>query len=457
MSAPTLSTIARAALALAVAAALVGCGGGGDGGGNPPVGACALDEQKSSLRQYFDDEYLWYATRANPDPALSPTITAYFDALLTPGVTGNRDLPADRWSYTESTASHDLFYGDGRTLGYGLSVAGLEVAQQPNLPLRVRYIEPASPAADAGVLRGETIVSINGRSSADIIAADDYSALMPSAAGEVLRLVLRDAAGADRSVDVVSRVYDLTPLPGHRIVASPNGRKIGYVVLKDFIAQSEAPMETAFADFKANGVNEIVLDLRYNGGGLVSVARALASYAGGAARAPSQPFATLRYSDKRQGRNSTFAFPAAGTLASAAATTRVFVLSGARTCSASELVVNGLKPFVDVVQIGDVTCGKPVGFVPTDNCGTTYSAVNFESVNAAGTGRYWDGIAPTCAVADDLDHALGDPDEALLAAARGYVDSGACPVASARERPTGLLREVRRRIDEGERSGMVGR
>lgn len=442
-------------VACTLVAALVGCGGGG-GDGAPPD-ACSLEAQKTWLRQYFADEYLWYATHPNPDPAPYATIGTYFDALLTPGVANNSDLPADRWSFFESTASFDQFYGEGRTLGYGLSVAGLEVAQQPNLPLRVRYVEQRSPAATAGVVRGDTIVSINGRSSADIIASDDYSALTPAAAGEVLQLVLRDIAGVERSVAVAAQVYDLTPLADHRIVTSPAGTKIGYVVLKDFISQAESPMETAFADFKANGVREIVLDLRYNGGGLVSTARTLASYAAGAARGPSQTFATLRYSDKRQSRNSTYAYPAVGALPSGLDATRVFVLSGARTCSASELAINGLKPFANVVQIGDVTCGKPVGFVPADSCGSTYSAVNFEAVNAAGAGRYWDGIAPTCPVADDFDRALGDPAEALLAAARAYVDTGACPTASTRERPTGALRRALRHIDEGERSGMIAR
>ena len=111
---------------------------------------------------------------------------------------------------------------------------------------------------------------------------------------------------------------------------------------------------------------------------------------------------------------------------------------------------------MQVVQIGDTTCGKPVGFVPVDSCGTTFSAVNFESLNAAGAGRYWNGLAPDCAVADDLDHALGDGNEALLAAARGYVDSGACPVAMRLERPQ-RLREKLRWVNEGERRGMVGR
>ena len=365
------------------------------------------------------------------------------------------DLPADRWSYTESTATYSQFFEEGRTLGYGLAVAGLEVQGQPGQPLRVRYIEPASPAATAGIVRGDTIVSINGEPASNYIARDDFSVLTPVQAGDTLQLVVRNAQAVDRNVSLVASVFDLTPVSSARIVQSPAGTQIGYVVLKDFISQANAPLEAAFADFKAKGVREVVLDLRYNGGGLVSVARTLGSYVAGAPVA-NQTFALLLHNDKRQSRNSVFRFADPAQLPSAMGATRVFVLSGQRTCSASELVVNGLRPFVNVVQVGDATCGKPVGFNPVDSCGTTFSAVNFESVNADGEGRYWNGLEPTCPVADDFDHALGDGNEALLAAARGYVDTGACPVASTRERPM-AARGAWKRVNEGERPRMIGR
>jgi hypothetical protein len=435
------------ALASTVAALLAACGGGDDGNApEQPAAACTVEAQKSWLATYMDDQYLWYATKPNPDPAPYTDVASYFEALKTPGVAGDPNLPQDVWSYTTPSAVYSQFYDEGRTLGYGLAVAGLEVQGQPERPLRVRHVEAKSPAAEAGLKRGDTLVSINGVPASNVIAGDDYSVLTPALAGDVLRLVVRDAQGTERDVDLAARVFELTPLADARIVQSPAGTPIGYVALKDFISQATAPLENAFASFKADGVRELVLDLRYNGGGLVSMAGTLASYAVGA-RAADQTFALLRHNDKQQARNSPFRF---GALASALGASRVFVLSGARTCSASELVINGLEPFVQVVQIGDVTCGKPVGFVPVDRCGTTFSAVSFESVNAVGEGRYWDGLAPHCAVADDLDHPLGDRDEALLAAAHGYVDGGACPAASARERPQ-RLRDRQRRIDEGER------
>ena len=435
-------------LALASALALAACGGSG-GGANA---SCPLPEQKSWLAGWMDDWYYWYALKPNPDPndATFDSIGRYFDALLYQG--GTAPFPKDRWSYAQSSAAFDQFFGEGKTLGYGLAVAGLEVQGQPEQPLRVRYVEPGSPAAGQ-LARGETVVSINGRSSSDLIGSNDFSLLTPAKAGDTIALVVRNAAGAERSLTLTAAVFALTPVSASATLATPAGTKVGYVVLKDFISQSLEPLDAAFTQFKAAGVHELVLDLRYNGGGLVSVADALASYAVGPA-AVDQPFAQLLYNDKHASNNAVHRFSAQ---AAALGVSRVYVLTGQRTCSASELVVNGLKPFMNVVQVGDTTCGKPVGFLPTANCGTTFSAVNFESQNANGVGRYWDGLAPNCPVADDLDHALGDPAERLTATALAHVDTGACPIAAQREQPTALLRAAQP-LDEGDRApGMIDR
>ena len=119
---------------------------------------------------------------------------------------------------------------------------------------------------------------------------------------------------------------------------------------------------------------------------------------------------------------------------------RVFVLGGEGTCSASETIINGLRGIdVEVVLIGDATCGKPYGFYPLDNCGTTYFTVQFRGVNAKNFGDYADGFVPAnltgtpglpipgCAVVDDFSKPLGDPTEARFAAALGYMADGSCP------------------------------
>ena len=428
--------------ALALLLGLAACGGGANdtAAAVSPAAACDVATQNDWLRGYMDDWYLWSDASAIPEPAGYDSVQAYFEAWRYPG---DAVVPRDRWSYIESTAAYTQFFGEGKTLGYGLFVNGIELT----LPLKVRYVEPLSPAAAAGIRRGDTIVALNGRPADDIVAHDDFSVLSPAHEGDVLQVELGGGA-VTTSVRLQAVTYDLQPVSVAKVLDMPNGAKAGYLVLKDFITQAEAPLADAFRQFRAAGATELIIDLRYNGGGRVSTSSALASLVSGAAQA-GQVFAELRYNAKHAGAISRF------TLSSAPgpAYPRIVVLTGARTCSASELVVNGLKPFAEVITVGGTTCGKPFGFNPTASCGNTFSAVNFESVNALGQGRYYSGIAPTCAVADDFSGQLGDPAERLTAAAAGYLQTGACPAGSA---TTVAPRGARSRAaaEPGDRRGM---
>jgi carboxyl-terminal processing protease len=402
------------------AALLAGCGG--DDSESGPA-SCSATDQKAWLGSYMNDWYFWYAISPRPSPAGFADAETYFDALLYTGT--STTFPADRWSGRQSTESFNRFYGDGATLGYGVTVAGLELERDGTLPLYVRYIEPLSPAAAQGVARGDRVMSINGRDAGALIAADDFSALTPAQAGDSLTLVLR-RAGVDRSVTLNAAVFNLTPVQGARVFTSPGGRRIGYVLVKDMISQVLNPLDTAFASFRSQGVQDLVLDLRYNGGGLVSVAAQVSSYVAGQ-RGSGRRFASLLYNDKRQSNNQSISFSQP---TQALGVPRVFVLMGRRTCSASEQVINGLRGAgVEVVAVGETSCGKPVGFNPTSNCGTTWSAVTFESVNHANEGRYFDGFAPTCAVPEVFTTPTGQTGDPLLDAAVRAADTGLCPQA----------------------------
>jgi hypothetical protein len=428
-------------LALAVAGLLAGCGGGDDG--EYPV--CSQAAQKGWLGDTMNDWYFWYRQSPRPNPAGFADVLDYYEALLYTG--GTAEFPqADRWSRSESTASFNRFYGDGATLGYGVAVNGLEVAGLAGQPLLVRHVEPTSDAASKGVQRGDEIVSADGRSAADMIAANDFGALAASQVGQRLTLVLRNG-GAVRTVVLVASVFALTPVSDVAVVASPNGRRIGYLMVKEMIGQAEAGIDSAFATFRAQGVQDLVVDLRYNGGGLVSVGATLASYIAGT-RGSGRAYVDLLYNDKRSGNDQRFLF---GNPQQALGLARVYLLTGPRTCSASEQVINGLRGIdVQVFTVGDTTCGKPFGSLPVSSCGTTYTAVNFESANARNEGRYWDGFDASCAVGEDLSRPIGALDDPLLVAAAHHIDNGACPAVAAaaaarRQRVLGLERPAWRR------------
>jgi carboxyl-terminal processing protease len=405
---------------LAVCLALSACGGGGDSSPAPTTTdapGCDVTRQKDWLRAYMADQYFWTGTSPNPDPFGYATVQSYYDALL---FTGDAVVPKDKWSYITPTAAYNQFFGAGKSMSYGVFVNGVEGV----LPLRLRYVEPQSPAAQAGLKRGDIIVSANTRSASELITSKDFSVLTPANAGDSLTLEI-DSGTGPRSVTLTAASFDLTPVSVSQVLRLPNGSNAGYVVLKDFISQAESSLTAVFADFRARRATELIIDLRYNGGGLLSTSNLLASLVAGASSS-GQVFAQLNRNARNQAANATFRL----TTAPAPAFSRVVVLTGSRTCSASELLVNGLKPYVNVITIGAATCGKPFGFYPVDHCGNTFSAVNFETVNGAGQGRYYDGIAPTCAAIDDFKGELGTASEGLTAVAADYLQTGVCSTVS---------------------------
>jgi C-terminal processing protease CtpA/Prc len=436
--------VLKATFCIAGFGIVAGCGGCGGSSTPAPAGSvdCSAETQKNWLRSYMLDWYLWSGQSPNPDPLNYADMQRYFSDLLYGGA---GLVPADRWSYISDSASFDQFFVEGKTLGYGLSVNGLEQV----LPLKARYIEEQSPAAAQGLVRGDQIESINGQSAANLIASGDFTALSPKNVGDVLTLQIRNSSGI-RTVVLTAASYALTPMPTSQVFDTANGSKVGYLLLKDFITQAEAPMATAFNNFRQAGVKDVMLDLRYNGGGRVSTATVLASFLAGAAN-DGKTFVNLRYNLAHTAQNTSYQLAA-----NASGFERVVVITGQRTCSASELVVNGLKPYVQVTTVGAQTCGKPVGFLPVSSCGSTVSAVNFESFNAAGKGGYYAGIAPDCMASDDFSGALGDPNETLAAVGLRYLQTGTCSPGIASMRSSIVIRGgVRKSISEpGEWRGM---
>jgi len=210
-------------------------------------------------------------------------------------------------------------------------------------------------------------------------------------------------------------------------------------------------------------VTDLVLDIRYNGGGYLDIASELAYMIAGPTSTNGMTFDFIRFNAKHSTSNpitgrtivptpfhsTTLGFtssPAAGQGLPYLGLSRVFVLTGSSTCSASEAVINGLQGVgIQVIQIGSSTCGKPYGFYPADNCGTTYFSIQFQGVNQVGFGNYPDGfvpqngvtagidpgaVLPGCSVADDFTHALGDPAEGRLSVALQYRAEASCPAAS---------------------------
>jgi hypothetical protein len=270
---------------------------------------------------------------------------------------------------------------------------------------------------------------------------------------------------------MTSEIVVSAPVQGTKVIDAQNDDRVGYMLFTDHIATAEQALIDAVNQLNAGeGIDDLVLDLRYNGGGFLAIASELAYMIAGGPRTFGQTFELLQFNDKHQDfdpitglplaptpfYNATLGAPFNGNNGQAGQALptldlpRVFVLTGGGTCSASEAIMNGLRGIgIEVIQIGSTTCGKPYGFYPIGNCGTTYFTIQFRGVNELNFGDYTDGFSPTntqtnigtvvpgCSVADDFETALGNPLEGRLAAALDYRETQLCPSP-----PTGLTQSA---------------
>ena len=405
----------------------------------------SLDAQRTWVRSYVNEAYLWYREVPAADPTAFSTPQAYFEALRvrTPTASGK---PRDRFSFAIDSATFNAANA-GQLIAYGM---------QPRLDtadglVRVAYVEPGSPAAGAGVARGDTLVSIDGQLVSDTAGPEIQAALFPPAAGQTRTFTLRSVSGVQRTVDMTSAVIAVSPVLTSQVL-NMGGARIGYVVFNGFVLSAQDQLIAAIGSLRSAGIDDLVLDLRYNGGGLVAIAAQIGYMIGGQAT-EGKVFERSRANEKRVVDNSDenavlpflrFRYDIAtdaetGVPLPTLNLRRVFVLTTEDTCSSSESLINGLRGVdIEVITVGSTTCGKPYGFTPKDNCGISYLPVEFEGVNAKGFGDYADGFAPTCAAADDLSRPLGDPAEGMLAAALSRRATGHCPAtAQARMKASG--------------------
>ncbi|HEY3119961.1 MAG TPA: S41 family peptidase, partial [Vicinamibacteria bacterium] len=381
-------------------------------------GDCSVPGQNLFVRNTLQNYYLWYQQLPDPNPALFDSPEAYLEAV--------RYRPIDTtFSFITSQAANDAFFSDSQFIGLGISTKLVGPAE-----LRLADVFPDGPAAEAGLERGDQILAIDGVSLADIVARDQLgSAFGPSDIGFTVHLRFRHLSGAEAEADITKRVVTI-PTVGLTRVYEVDGRKVGYVVFKNFVEPSVAALDAAFTQLGQEGATELILDLRYNGGGLLSVAQHLGSLIGGM-RTNAQVFATLVYNDKNTGRNQVYRFddPRA-----ARDFSRAVVITTRGSASASETVINSLRPFIPVVTVGDTSYGKPVGQIGFNFCGKVLFPVAFSVRNSANQGDYFGGLPADCPAPDDLDHAFGDPQEGSLAEALHYLQAGACSAAAAASR-----------------------
>jgi carboxyl-terminal processing protease len=418
------------------------------------------------IRSFSNDTYLWYRELEDIDPGTIDTTEEYFDLMRTDALTASGNYK-DQFHFTYDTEEWIQLSQSGVSAGYGWELSF--IATSPPRSLVVAYNEPNTPAGNNNVSRGAKIISVDGAMVVDGPPAVLNAGLFPSGLGESHTFEIQDLNSSEiRTVVLTSQEITSQPVKNVKTV-DLNGSKVGYMTFNTHIATAETQLIQAVTSLRDAGIDELVIDLRYNGGGYLDIAAELATMVAGTV-ANGQIFEETTFNDKYPsvnpitGRNlAPLYFPtrAAGFGSTSQGTQlpllnmeRVFVLASGGTASASEAFINGLRGIdVEVILIGSNTRGKPYGFYGIDNCGTTYFTIQFKGSNAKGFGEYSDGFIPAntddmygaevrgCRVDDDLNHVLGDPQEAQFAAALGFMETGSCPDSAAGS--SGILQKAR--------------
>jgi carboxyl-terminal processing protease len=451
----------RFGTALSALPLLTSCGGGGSSsGGNPsppptagpapapppatpppPTSGCALGERQSWAAVQLNESYLFpelLATDANP--ASFGTLKDYVDALTAPA----RALGRDRFYTKVSSIAEDKeFLETGSAAGLGVRLA-IDVDAR-----RVLILEAyeGAPALAAGVDRGTEVLAI-GTSAANLVTVDSIIAAEGSAgvsaafgsttAGITRVLRVRDPDGTIREVTVTKVDFTLPAVSSRygALILDDGGKKVGYLNLRSFIDPAESPLRGAFAQFKAQGISEVIVDLRYNAGGTATAAELMTNLLLGQ-RSSAEVMNYRVHRPSKSNLNFTrFFAPQPQSIASM----KIAFIGTGSTASASEAVMNSILPYLGVktALIGANTFGKPVGSslsFDRPECDDRLAPITFATQNANKQGDYFDGLASkfqsTCSAADDISRPLGDPQEAMIRTALDFLAGRQCtPIAA---------------------------
>jgi len=367
---------------------------------------------RDSLYYLMKQWYYWYDLMPSVNKANYADPYELLEAM--------RYKELDKWSFV---ADYNEFIAEmqGEFVGHGIRI-GVDTDSLA----RIAMIYSKSPLYAEGVRRGWIIKSVNGYDIAKIIIDGDatayYTALGASTAGITNKFIFVKPDSTEVEISSTKSSFTINSVLIYDTLKLSTG-VTGYLAFESFIEPSPAELAVAFDFFNSCNITDLILDLRYNSGGYLYVAQGLASeIAGQALYNSGSVFAVLQYNSKNLNQNYTYRFTDPESNLSL---TRLVVISTRLTASASEAVMNGLKPYMNVVSIGDTTNGKPVGMNGW-SVGEKYFfwPITFKIINKDNEGEYFDGIAPGKVVADDIAHDFGDRNELCLKEAIHYLENG---------------------------------
>ena len=398
---------------------------------------------KDSIYLYAQQTYFWNVGMPSYsafNPRQYSSNNAILAALKALPSTGGKD----KYSFIDDGSVATQLGGSGADYGFSANFDATDL-------LRVKYVYPGSPADVQGLKRGYQITKVNGGGTSRS-SSTDIANLNASIFGDnpSISLTVLKPGGTSQDIVINRATYNINPVLFSNTYTI-GAKKVGYIVFNSFTTNATTALDAAFSKFSSDGVTELVVDLRYNGGGSVATSEAFTNLIappsqngkvmyttywtktmqdGAATILQNQKFyakggdgvtrlySYFDYSYKptmAAGNQETFA--KRGTLNGL---TRVYFLVTGGTASASELLINNLKPVMDVKLIGKTTYGKPVGFFSLRIDKNDLYIPQFQTKNQLDQGEYFSGMAVDKDVADDLTKDFGDPAEKMLAQALYY-------------------------------------
>jgi carboxyl-terminal processing protease len=386
-----------------------------------PTGGSSANAIKDTTVLYSKDLYLWYnqipstfSGQSYADP------NAIMEAVRQYSIEPGFSTAVDKWSFGMKQTDWDNL-SSGVSADFGMNVFFMKEGD-----LRVKSVERGSPAGIAGIHRGWKITKINGSTNITTANADFISNAVWNSSNGSFSFQKPDGSSVD--MNLTSASYQEHPVYLDTIY-NISSKKIGYFSFNSFLGDTTElynEFSRVFNKFAAAGISDLIVDLRYNGGGYVSVQQKLADWLVPSS-ANGQLMMKEQFNDKYTQYNTTDNFQKLGSLN----LNKIYFIVSHSTASASELLINNLKPFVNVQLVGpSKTYGKPVGFFPVPVGDWYIFPVSFRSTNNQGQGNYFNGMDLNSQVADGLDKDWGDVTETCLRSAISNITTGSFRTAS---------------------------
>jgi len=354
------------------------------------------EQQKSFLYSLFKTEYLWSNKVEDVEYDKYETPQEMIDAL--------KYEVYDKWSYSQTRQEYDDF---ANQVGGGFGCSYYKA--------QIRNIKIGSPCDKAGLKRGDYLINIDDED----ITTQLYINAEKQLDEEVVFTIIRDTKELNISIAPTIYSYDVTQA---QIFINSDGRKVAHLIFDEFTSASSQEIDEDFTYFKENDVEELVIDLRYNYGGSVAVASILMDKIAAYNNDENLQF-YLKFNQNNSYKNSYYYFDKDE---NSLDLDRVFFLTSNDSVSASEILINGLKPYMDVVLVGSKTRGKPVGMQGRVNKGLIYWLINFLIYNSQDYGEYFSGIEVDCSSDDNLSFERTDENDYMLSEALHYIENGNC-------------------------------